>query len=91
MMFGKNDVQKDVRKAVEATGWNPIAIISSWGVRSGHAYTAGFAAIGLSMITWLVSRGKKDGRPQSDRRGLFVGQWVPAFFALGIALKNEEK
>ncbi|MGO2111637.1 MAG: hypothetical protein ACTH31_08495 [Pseudoclavibacter sp.] len=87
-MVGK----RDVKKAAEATSWSPIRVLSGWGVRSGHGYTAGFAAIGISLVSWLVSRAKKDdSKAQSDRWGLFVGQWAPTFFALGIALKNEEK
>jgi hypothetical protein len=60
-------------------------------VRSGHAYTAGFLSIALSLGSWLVSRGKKDSKDQSDRWGLFIGEWAPTFFALGIALKHEEE
>ena len=61
------------------------------GIRSEHAYLGGFASIGLSMVSWLASRGKKgDSKAQSDRWGIFIGHWAPTFFALGIALKLEE-
>ena len=82
--------KKDVRKGAEATAWNPVRVLSQWGVRSGHAYTAGFVSIGISLLSWLISRGKDDSKAQSDRWGIFVGQWAPSFFALGIALKNEK-
>lgn len=82
--------KKDVRKGAEATAWNPVRVLSHWGVRSGHAYTAGFVSIGISLLSWLISRGKDDSKAQSDRWGIFVGQWAPSFFALGIALKNEK-
>ncbi len=82
--------KKDVRKAAEATAWNPVGVLSKWGVRSGHAYTAGFISIGISLLSWLISRGKDDSKSQSDRWGIFVGQWAPTFLALGIALKNEK-
>lgn len=82
--------KNDVRKVAEATALNPVRVLSNWGVRSGHAYTAGFASIAISLLSWLISRGKKDSKGQSDRWGIFVGQWAPTFFALGIALKQEK-
>lgn len=30
-------------------------------------------------------------RAQADRWGLFVGEWAPTFFAIGIALRLEEQ
>ncbi|WP_028281292.1 hypothetical protein [Arthrobacter sp. H5] len=69
-----------------------IEKLSEAGIRSEHAYIGGFASIGLSLTSWLVSRGKKgDSKAQSDRWGIFIGHWAPTFFALGIALKLEEK
>ncbi|MGB4137644.1 MAG: hypothetical protein WA971_13840 [Microbacterium sp.] len=85
------NVKKDVRKAAEATSWNPMRVVSGWGVRSSHAYVAGLAAIGVSLTSWLISRGRKDSKAQSDRWGLFIGQWAPTLIAIGIALKHEEK
>lgn len=82
--------KKDVQKAAKATAWNPVGALANWGVRSGHAYTAGFVSVGISLLTWLISRGKDDGKAQSDRWGLFIGQWAPTFLALGIALKQEK-
>lgn len=82
--------KKNVRKAAQATAWNPLALLSNWGVRSSHAYTAGFIAIGVSLLSWLVSRKKDDSKAQADRWGLFIGEWAPTFFAVGIALKHEE-
>ncbi|WP_254408799.1 hypothetical protein [Streptomyces sp. AC495_CC817] len=84
------NTKKKVRKAAEATAWNPLRMLGGWGVRSSHAYTAGFVAIGVSFLSWMVSRGKDDSKAQSDRWGLFIGEWAPTFFALGIALKHEE-
>src|SRR5690606_4302483 len=48
----------DVREVAQATAWNPVKKLADLGVRSGHAYTAGFAAIGLSMLSWMTARGK---------------------------------
>jgi hypothetical protein len=72
------------------TTLDPIKALSDAGVKSQWAYLGGFASIGLSLATWLVSRGKGDDKPQSDRWGIFIGHWAPTFFALGIALKQEE-
>ncbi len=86
------DAKKTVQKAAEATAWSPVTLLSSWGVRSGHMYTAGLVSIAVSLVAWGVSRAKRgDSKAQSDRNGLFVGEWAPTFIALGIALKHEEK
>ncbi len=80
--------QKEIRKAA---GWSPMTTLSNAGVRSNHLYIAGLVSIGLSVVSWATSRGKKDARSQSDRWGLFVGEWAPTLFALGVGLKLEEK
>ncbi|WP_022925132.1 hypothetical protein [Serinicoccus marinus] len=68
-----------------------LSTLSSYGVRSDHFYVAGFASIGLSFVSHFISRGKADdSKAQADRWGLFVGEWAPTFFALGVALKLEE-
>lgn len=69
---------------------NPIKALSDAGFKSQWAYLGGFASIGLSLVTWLVSRGRGEDKDQSDRWGIFIGHWAPTFFALGIALKQEE-
>jgi hypothetical protein len=74
----------------EAAGFDPIRSAHEMGIRSHHAYLAGFASIVLSMLMWLLSRAKKDERAQSDRWGIFIGHWAPTFLAIGIALKQEE-
>ncbi|GAC1452480.1 MAG: hypothetical protein PVSMB10_09270 [Pseudarthrobacter sp.] len=62
------------------------------GVKSEYAYMGGFASILLSVISWVVSRANpRHDRAQSDRWGIFVGHWAPTFFAIGIALRLEEK
>ena len=85
------DRARDVTSDVVKRGGSPIAWLSSIGVRSEHAYLAAFVSIGFSFAAWALSRGKRDSRDQSDRWGLFVGEWAPTLFAIGIALKNEER
>jgi hypothetical protein len=71
---------------------NPVKYLAKAGLRSEHAYIGSFASIALSLISWLISRGKKgDSKGQSDRWGIFIGHWAPTFMALGVALKLEEK
>lgn len=68
-----------------------IAKLSELGVTSEMAYAAGVASIGASVLTWVASKKKEDaGTDRADRWGLFVGEWAPTFFALGIALRLEE-
>ncbi|MFZ1947140.1 MAG: hypothetical protein WAW06_06305 [bacterium] len=48
----------------------------------------GLMSIGGSILMWAVIRG--DGTPEAlahaERWGLFIGLWVPSFFALSIRL-----
>jgi hypothetical protein len=79
------------KKTIEPISFNPIKEVHDLGVSSNLAFVLGFASIGLSLLSWLVSRAKKgDDKAQSDRWGIFIGHWAPTFFALGLALKNEE-
>lgn len=69
-----------------------IAKLSELGVTSEMAYSAGTASIGLALLSWVMSK-KKEGADldRADRWGIFVGEWAPTFFALGVALRLEEK
>ncbi|WP_226962618.1 hypothetical protein [Streptomyces sp. C8S0] len=60
------------------------------GVRSEHAYLAAAGSIGLSLVSWLTSNRREDIE-RADRWGIFVGEWAPTFFALGLALANYER
>ncbi|MER6464344.1 hypothetical protein AB0D30_17295 [Streptomyces sp. NPDC048409] len=60
------------------------------GVTSEHAYMAATASIGLSLVSWLTSSRTED-LERADRWGIFVGEWAPTFFALGLALANYEE
>jgi hypothetical protein len=79
------------KNIIKDVGFNPIRKAHDLGFRSNHAYTLGFASIGLSALAWAVSRKTKThDKAQSDRWGIFIGHWAPTFFAVGLALKNEE-
>jgi hypothetical protein len=67
-----------------------VAALSNAGVRSEWAYAAGFASIGLSVVSHYASRARSQNKAQADRWGIFVGHWAPTFFALGVALRLEE-
>jgi hypothetical protein len=69
-----------------------IEKLSELGFKSEYAYLGGFGSILLSFVAYFISRAKKDdSKAQSDRWGIFIGHWAPTFFALGVALKLEEK
>ncbi|MCT1999472.1 hypothetical protein M3C58_15010 [Brachybacterium muris] len=69
-----------------------ITMLKEIGLKSDHMYAAGFASIGLTVAKWGMSKmNPKESRAQADRWGLYVGEWAPTFFAIGIALKLEEQ
>ncbi|MFJ3582893.1 hypothetical protein ACIPPS_11795 [Streptomyces sp. NPDC090127] len=59
------------------------------GVRSEHAYLAAFGSIGLSLVSWITSN-RQENLERADRWGIFVGEWAPTFFGLGLALATYE-
>ncbi|QPK83369.1 hypothetical protein G7Y29_00625 [Corynebacterium qintianiae] len=66
--------------------------LHNMGLRSEHAYTAGFGSIALSFTSWALSQFKRsNSKAQSDRWGIFVGQWAPTFMTVGIALAQYEQ
>ena len=79
------DARKQVKKAADATEWNPMRMLGKWGVRSSHLYCLGGIAAGFSLLRWLFSGG--DG----ERRELHVGTCAPTLIALGVGLKMEEE
>ncbi|MGV9307040.1 MULTISPECIES: hypothetical protein [unclassified Nonomuraea] len=66
-----------------------IKKLHAMGLRSSHMYAAGFAAIGASIISWMASR-TAENIDRADRWGIFIGEWAPTCFALGVALRMEE-
>ncbi|MEV7008115.1 hypothetical protein [Streptosporangium sp. NPDC051022] len=68
-----------------------INALHKMGVKSHMMYAAGVASIGLSFASWLTSQSFEEaGLDRADRWGIFIGQWAPTFFAVGIALRIEE-
>jgi hypothetical protein len=63
------------------------------GVRSEHSYMAAFASIGLTVAAWMTSLKAEPGTglARADRWGIFVGEWAPTFFGLGVALSQYEQ
>nr|WP_049571911.1 hypothetical protein [Streptomyces sp. SBT349] len=70
-----------------------VKSLYSCGLRSEHAYAAAFVSIGMSVVTWATSLKAEPGADlnRADRWGIFVGEWAPTFFGLGIALAMYEK
>ncbi|GAA3050033.1 hypothetical protein GCM10020229_71910 [Kitasatospora albolonga] len=62
------------------------------GLTSEHAYTAALGSVGLSLLSWVVSmKAENAGVERADRWGIFVGEWAPTFFGLGLALATYEE
>lgn len=62
------------------------------GLRAEHAYVAGIASIGISFLSWVLSkRLESAGIDRADRWGIFIGEWAPTFIALGNGLRTYEK
>ncbi len=72
-----------------------IQKLHNMGIRSEHAYLAAFASIGMSVVAWYGSLGAEPGPhadvARADRWGIFVGEWAPTFFGLGLALSQFEQ
>jgi hypothetical protein len=72
-----------------------IKAIHDMGIRSEHAYMAAIASIGLSVASWATSLKAEPGGhadlARADRWGIFVGEWAPTFFGLGLALSHYEQ
>ncbi|MEU9323167.1 hypothetical protein AB0D91_05045 [Streptomyces canus] len=72
-----------------------IKRLHDMGIRSEHAYTAAMVSIGLSVFTWATSLKTEPGShadlARADRWGIFVGEWAPTFFGLGVALSQHEQ
>ncbi|WP_127361045.1 hypothetical protein [Actinacidiphila soli] len=70
-----------------------IKAMHKMGIRSEHAYLADMASIGLSVAAWVTSLKAEPGvgLDRADRWGIFVGEWAPTFFGLGLALSQHEQ
>ncbi|MEU8118411.1 hypothetical protein AB0C21_06845 [Spirillospora sp. NPDC049024] len=68
-----------------------IKTLHKRGIRSHHMYSAGLGSVGLAIASWaLSSRLEERGMERADRWGIFVGEWAPTFFAIGVAMRLEE-
>ena len=67
-----------------------IEKLHDMGLRSEHAYAAALGSIALTFGSWLAST-KAENVERADRWGIFVGEWAPTFFGLGLALAQYEK
>ena len=70
-----------------------IKSMHEMGIRSEHAYLAGMISIGASIAAWMGSlkAEPRRGIDRADRWGIFVGEWAPTFFGLGLALSHYEQ
>ncbi|WP_066952787.1 hypothetical protein [Streptomyces lushanensis] len=70
-----------------------IKMLHEKGLRSEHMYTAGVVSIGLAIASWAGSMKYEPvgGLDRADRWGIFVGEWAPTFFGMGLALSQYER
>ncbi|MEN3583863.1 MULTISPECIES: hypothetical protein [unclassified Streptomyces] len=69
-----------------------VKMLHEKGLTAEHAYAAGFASIGLSVLSWIGSRKAESAdTARADRWGIFIGEWAPTFFGLGLALAHYER
>ncbi|MFJ9214003.1 hypothetical protein [Streptomyces sp. NPDC102264] len=70
-----------------------IKMLHEKGLRSEHMYTAGVVSIGLAIASWAGSAKYEaiGGLDRADRWGIFVGEWAPTFFCMGLALSQYER
>lgn len=52
-------------------------------------YALGFLSIAVSAANYLT--GKTKTGPETQRTGLFVGEWPPTFFILGKIVEDRER
>ena len=68
-----------------------IKTLHKRGIKSHHMYSAGLGSVGLAIASWVLSsRLEERGMERADRWGIFVGEWAPTFFAIGVAMRLEE-
>ena len=69
-----------------------VKMLHDKGLRSEHMYMAAFGSIGLAVASWVGSLKLEPGVniDRADRWGIFVGEWAPTFFGLGLALAHYE-
>ncbi|MDA0637200.1 hypothetical protein OUY22_27680 [Nonomuraea sp. MCN248] len=54
-------------------------------------YLAGLGSVGLALASWMMSKNYEGADlDRADRWGIFIGEWAPTFFAIGVALRIEE-
>src|SRR5690242_2903526 len=74
-------------------GLTMIRLMRRAGMTSDMMYIAGFGSIVAAFASWAMSLRAEEhaGIDRADRWGIFVGEWAPTFFALGVALRMEEE
>lgn len=69
-----------------------IKLMRRAGISSDMLYMAGIGSIAASIVSWALSMtAEQAGMGRADRWGIFVGEWAPTFFALGVAMRIEEE
>ncbi|XPP27196.1 MAG: hypothetical protein ACNYNX_03170 [Leucobacter sp.] len=77
------DTKKQLKKAAEATAWNPMRKLHDWGVRSSHAYSLGLLALGVCLVSSIFMS-------RESRRARVGAVLAPTLLVIGLGLKHEE-
>ncbi|HYZ07374.1 MAG TPA: hypothetical protein VE709_02030 [Pseudonocardiaceae bacterium] len=68
-----------------------LTTLRQTGVTSDMMFAAGMLSIGASFLSWVSSKkAEAAGIDRADRWGIFIGEWAPTFFTLGIGLRLDE-
>jgi len=72
-------------------GAQMLVKLRDMGVTSDMLFAAGMVSIGASFLSWVMSKKAEEaGIDRADRWGIFIGEWAPTFFTLGIGLRLDE-
>jgi len=59
--------------------------VSALNILSVICLVLGFVSIFASIAIWFIKKGDSaESKANAERFGIFVGLWVPAFFALAV-------
>lgn len=88
---------KDAKKTAEKTadlvavrGRRPMRALHRWGVRSDHAYLAGFVAVALALVAHLFRGAQRDEHGSTGiLRTELYSKAAPLLFLIGLGLERE--
>ena len=62
------------------------------GIRGWHLHTVSLSVVSLSLGLWIRAKTvSQEGRPNAERRAIFVGLWPGMFWLIGDAVERHER